>query len=151
MPTRRSAAGNRAARLFHDGFEVGGVFRKIAHVACDGASAWSDIPCPRQSNIRHGKAARAQIARGLKIFLDVFGAALQHDHRAFAPGRRRPARKRKLTRPGFGCCGHHVVGTGLAGMEISFMRSKMSRARWPERLIVHDLEKGTFPEKILRD
>ena len=45
---------------------------------------------------RHREAARAQLAHRLEILLDELGAALEHADRAFAAGRRMPARKAQV-------------------------------------------------------
>ena len=84
-------------------------------------SARSDRPWPRQSKRGDGKAARAQVAHGLEIFLDEFGAALEQADRALAAGRRRPARKAqrdavgRLQRAGDHILGHRIGGDGNEG------------------------------------
>ena len=73
---------------------------------------------------RDGKAAGAQIAHGLEIFFDALGAALENADRALAPGRRRQRAKRSDTPSGvFSVPVTTLSGTGLAGIETSFMRA----------------------------
>ena len=112
---RRRAIGQH--HLLHDGFKVGGVFGKIPHmtlVVVGQRTLRHALSAPIKR--RHGEPARAQIAHGLEIFLDVFGAALQHDDRAFAPDRRRPARKAQADPVrGLDAAGHHIVGHRIGG------------------------------------
>src|SRR5665647_3414519 len=112
---RRRAIGQH--HLLHDGFKVAGVFGKIPHmtlVVVGQRTLRHALSAPIKR--RHGEPARAQIAHGLKIFLDVFGAALQHDDRAFAPDRRRPARKAQADPVrGLDAAGHHIVGHRIGG------------------------------------
>ena len=113
----------RQHHLFHGGFEIGDVFGKIAHMTLlrVGERALGQaLPAPVEG--RDGKAARAQVAHGLVIFFDVFGAALQDDDGALAAGGGAKRAKRNVT-------SSRVVsapttafsGTGLAGIETSRM------------------------------
>ena len=96
--------------LLHYGFEIGDVIRKIPHIAfvtIGERMIRQSLSAPVES--RH-RAASAKIADGFEIFLDKLGAALQQNHGAFAPRRRRPTRKTQV-HPigGFDRAGHHVV------------------------------------------
>ena len=86
------------------------------------------LPAPVEG--RNRKATRAQVAHGLEIFLDEFGTALQDKHSAFAPWRRRPAGKTQQFTPSGVWIASVTTssGTGLAGMEMSFMCRKVSRS-----------------------
>ena len=124
-------------------FEVGCVFGKIPHVPLEAIgerAVGQALPAPIER--RHRKTARAQVAHGFEIFLDVFGAPLQHDHRALAPGRRRPAGKAQSDPVrGLDGAGHHVVGHRIGGNGDEFHEGQNEPGRAGLRLIVHDPEK----------
>ncbi len=105
--------------LMHEGFQVGDVLRETADVAflrIGERAVGQTLPAPVEGRDR--EAARAQIAHGLEIFFDVFGAALQHDHGALAARRRFPAAKaqrypvRGLDGAGQPVVGHRIGGNG---------------------------------------
>src|SRR5262245_8015397 len=97
--------------LLHYGFEISDVIRKIPHitlVTVGERMIRQSLSAPVESC--HRKAASAKIANGLEIFLDELGAALQHNHGAFAPRWRRPTRKTQVHPVGgFDRAGYHVV------------------------------------------
>ena len=107
------------------------------------------LPAPVEGG--DGKAARAQLAHGLEIFLDEFGAALEQAHRALAARRRMPARKAqghavaRLERAGDHVFGHRIGGDGneihalaRSGLDLMGRRSK------PARLIACAGERGSI-------
>ena len=95
MPEREDR--RRAIRqhdLLHQRFDVALVFREVADVALariGQRALGAALPAPVDGG--DGKAAGAQFAHRLEIFLDEFGAALEQAHRALAARRRMPARK----------------------------------------------------------
>src|SRR5262249_23826358 len=71
---------------------------------------------PAPIDHRNRKAAIAQVAHGLEIFLDLLAAPGEDANRALAAGRRRPARKAQLgTIGGANRAGHHIFGNGICG------------------------------------
>src|SRR5207302_3667537 len=67
------------------------------------------LPAPIERGDR--KAAGAQIAHGLEIFLDELGAALKQAYGALAPRRRRPPCEAQRDAVGsLQGSGHHVLG-----------------------------------------
>ena len=89
---RRRAIGQHD--LLHEGFEVVLVVGEIADVTLariGELALGAALPAPIERG--DGKAARAQFAHRLEIFLDELGAALEDADRALAAGRRMPARE----------------------------------------------------------
>ena len=84
------------------------------------------LPAPIDRGDR--KAARAQIAHGLEIFLDELGAALEQADRALAPGRRRPAREAH----GYAVAGLEHAGDDVVRHRIGGNGDKVHRGR-PQR------------------
>ena len=116
--------------LAHEGFEIGFVFAEafdVTLVRIAQRPLRKSLPAPVER--RHRKAAGAQFARGLVIFLDELGTPLKDADRALAARWRRPAREpqfdavRRLQ-----SAGDNSSGTGLAGMEISFMKGTAGRS-----------------------
>ena len=83
-----------------------------------GSTARAPTALPPPVDGRDRKAARAQFAHRLEIFLDEFGAALEQADGALAARRRMPARKaqarrhRCLERAGDNIVGHRIGGDG---------------------------------------
>ena len=87
----------RQHHLLHEGFDVDLVVGEVADIAFARiAQAARRMALPAPVDGRHRKAAVAQVAHGLEIFLDQLAAALKHADRALATRRRRPARKAQL-------------------------------------------------------
>src|SRR6187401_3501456 len=80
--------------LLHQHFDVTLVFREVTDMALAriGQRALG-AALPPPVHCRDGKAAGAQLAHGLEILLDEFGAALEQTHGALAARWRTPARK----------------------------------------------------------
>jgi hypothetical protein len=97
--------------LLHEGLEVVLVFREIADMAfarIAELALGAALPAPIKRGNR--KAARAQLAHGLEIFLDEFGAALEQADRALAAGRRMPTREAQADAvAGLDCAGNDIV------------------------------------------
>ena len=114
-----------------EGGEVDVVVGEAAHIAL-ARIAQEPLRAALPAPVEHGdgKAARAQIAHGLEIFLDEFGAAGKQAHGALAARRRIPARKAQLTPSGvFSMPETTPSGTGLAGMETRSMAGESMPAR----------------------
>ena len=97
---RQREIGRRTIRqyhLLHEGLDVHLEIGKAADIALARvAQAARRMALPAPVDHRHRKAAVAQIAHRLEIFLDLLAAPAEDADRALAPGRRRPARKPQL-------------------------------------------------------
>ena len=115
LEVRQGEKRRRAIRqhdLANKGIEIDVVAGKVPDIALARVAQRpirQALPAPVERG--HREAAGAQIAHGLEIFLDEFGAALEQAHGALAPRRRRKARKaqRDAVRSLQGS-GHHVLG-----------------------------------------
>jgi hypothetical protein len=105
--------------LAHEGFEVGVELREaadIALIAIAQCAIGQALPAPVED--RHRETAIAQVAHGLEIFLDPFGAAGKQADGAAAAGGRREARKpqgdavRRFQHAGDGVLGDRIGGNG---------------------------------------
>jgi hypothetical protein len=106
----------------HEGFDVALILREVAHVALERIAQRplrTALPAPIHGRDR--EAARAEVAHGLEIFLDEFGAALEQADGALAAGRRRKTREAKtdavlrLQHARDGIVGHRIGWDGNEG------------------------------------
>jgi hypothetical protein len=105
--------------LVDEGFEIDLILREIPHVAFARVAqrpVRQALSAPIEGG--DGEPAGAQVAHGLEIFLDEFGATLKQADRALAAGRRLPARETQghavggLDGPGDDGVGHRIGGNG---------------------------------------
>ena len=131
-----SKIGRRTIRqhhFAHERLEIGVELGKIAHIALVAIAERAlrqPLPAPIQDG--DGKAAAAQIAHRLEIFLNPFGAAGEKAHGAAAAGRRRKARKAQLYAVG----GLEHAGDGAFGNRIGGDRDELHRASFIGRSFI---------------
>ncbi len=107
----------RQHHLLHEGFDVDLVIGEVADIALARiAQAPRRMSLPAPVDHRHRKAAVAQIAHGLEIFLDLLAAPGEDADRALAARRRRPAREAQFRAVGRADgAGHDVFRDGIGG------------------------------------
>src|SRR5215472_3126291 len=138
LPERKQRRGAvRENDLVDEALEIDLVFGEISYVTLARVAERPlrhALAAPIEGNYR--KAAGAQIAHGLEIFLDEFRTPLKQAHRTLAAARRRPARKAqrdpigRLEGAGDDVVGHRIGGNGDEGHDLcgGLTRTPYSRA-----------------------
>ena len=89
----------RQHHLLHEGFDVDFEVGEIAHIALARiAQAPRRMALPAPVDHRHRKAAVAQVAHGLEIFLDLFAAPGEDADRALAARPAAPSARSAIRR-----------------------------------------------------